>query len=705
VSPNGTVVQPTAAQMTRLQSIVAADTAGMHNFNLQSDRKRGDLGFAANLTQHLQFSASVRHEEKNGFKPLGAVTSAVQENSVIIPDVIDTRTDQLNAGLEYTRRKGFLQVGYYGSIFHNRIEGMSWQDPNDPTRTATISSAPSNQFHQVNLAGGYNFMPSLRLTGDMSYGCSRQNAGFLSDPSLPLGLPETSAHALVVTKSANVRLAARPLRKLSLLAHYKYDDRDNQTPVNTFVFYDVNIPKGAAASAFNSALGLAPNTLGSNVNIFDNRPQSKKVNQFDLDADYALLARHKLAAGFQWQKIERACDHTWINCVNANESIERTVHAEWRASLLDSLTARIGAGYAERRVHYDPNAWLALVPMANVTPAVPGATTSVYGYLAQTGLTGFGPLAGVPTTALTGNAAVFSPNNNIVPQSLYGSRDNVTELPGMRRFNLADRDRRRVRSALDWQGTDRLSFTTTLELDDDDYNHSLYGLRRSTMWNAGLDTTYAVSDRLIATGFISHESMRSKTAGDGYSTNSSTAFVGRAGDTLVAGSCFTTVLAKNQNGKIDPCLNWTANMRDRADTVGFSLARRDMLAHRLDLRGDVIFTRAVTNIDVLGGSYSNNPFALAGAPALASGVPAVFLIPSANLPPVTTRLFEFRLSGRFAISKATDVRLLYAWQRMKAEDFAYAGMQYGTGTEQFPTNEQPPNYNVHLIAAYYTHRF
>jgi hypothetical protein len=157
---------------------------------------------------------------------------------------------------------------------------------------------------------------------------------------------------------------------------------------------------GATPSAFNSALGLAPGTLGGNVNIFDNRPQNKKVNQYDLDADYALGHGHRVTGGYEWQKIERACDGTWINCVNANESIERTLHGEWRAQLLDSISASAGYGYSERRVHYDPNAWLALVPMANVVPGAPtvGATTSVYAYLTQTGLTGFGPLVGFPTS-------------------------------------------------------------------------------------------------------------------------------------------------------------------------------------------------------------------------------------------------------------------------------------------------------------------
>ena len=44
--------------------------------------------------------------------------------------------------------------------------------------------------------------------------------------------------------------------------------------------------------------------------------------------------------------------------------------------------------------------------MANNIPAG-GATTSLYGFLQKTGLTGFGPVAGLPTTPLTGDAAML----------------------------------------------------------------------------------------------------------------------------------------------------------------------------------------------------------------------------------------------------------------------------------------------------------
>src|SRR5262249_54871764 len=155
----------------------------------------------------------------------------------------------------------------------------------------------------------------------------------------------------------------------------------------------------------------------------------------------------------------------------------------------------------------------------------------------------------------------------------------------------------KLRSSLDWQATERLSAQGTLDFTDDHYQDSTYGLQRATSWAAGLDGTYAVSDRLVVTGFYTHEDSKQRTAGDGYGSNSNTAFVGRTGNTGVAGGCFNTVQGKNNNAKLDPCLNWFANMHDRADTVGFSLTKKAFISRRFDLSGDVLYTRAQTNVD------------------------------------------------------------------------------------------------------------
>ena len=182
------------------------------------------------------------------------------------------------------------------------------------------------------------------------------------------------------------------------------------------------------------------------------------------------------------------------------------------------------------------------------------------------------------------------------------------------------------------------------------------------------------------------------------------AFVGRPGNTLVSGGCYATVLDKNRNGKIDPCLNWFTDMRERADTLGLTLARKGLKGGRLNLAGDLVYTWARTDTGVTGGSYANNPFALAGAPVLPPGVPAVFFIPATDLPTVSTRTLELRLRAQYAVGKSSQINLLAAYERLRSSDFAYDGMQFGTGTEQLPTNERPFSYSLAVFGVSFIHR-
>jgi hypothetical protein len=489
-----------------------------------------------------------------------------------------------------------------------------------------------------------------------------------------------------------------------VVAAYKYDDRDNRTSVNAYFFQDANEAKATAASAFNAALGLPANTLGSNINIYANRPYSKKVNQFDIDADYAVAKGQAIQAGYQYQQIDRKCDGSWINCADAPKTRENTLRAEWRANIVENVSGRIAYAYSERRVDYDENAFLALVPMANVVPT--GATISAYQYLQQTGLTGFGPVAGFPSVPLTGSAAIFSPNNNILPQALYGSRNNINEEVGMRRFNMANRNRNKLRSSINWDATDRASLQGSFDYNKDDYNDSVYGLKNAESWALNVEGSFAVSDDFTTHAFYTHEDIKSESAGISYGSNSNTAFVGQAGNTIVSGGCFSTVLDKNENAKIDPCLNWSTDMRDKVDTIGAGFTYKNLMGGRLELRGDVLYTEARTDIGVAGGSYVNNPFALAAPAApLAPGVPAVFFIPAAATPTAKNTLIEVRLGGQYAIDKASAVRLLYWYQHLKSNDYVYDGMQFGTLTNVIPTNEQPFNYNVHVVGLSYIYRW
>ena len=720
---------PSPAQLAILANIRAQDLPAFRNVNLQSKRTNYNAALDYQFSPLWELTSSFKHEVLQGLKPLDALVNATGatgqvggDSSSTIAEQLNSTTDQINLALNYHGDKFFGQVGYYASLYDNSTKSMSWQDPNSALNRpiiASISTPPSNQFHEINFVGGYNFTPSTKLVVNGAYGRSTQNDAFLKPAAFNLTsfiAPAPSADALVITKAFNMRLTARPAKDWNIATGFKYNQRDNQTPVRLYIFQDVDAASSFVAgntttqSPFNAYFGGT--TYGQNTNFYNNRPLSKTSNQFKFDADYKLAKGHTLSGGIEWEKINRTCNGTWTACSDADVTNENTLKVEWRGEFSDALSAKAGYTRSSRTVNYNENAWLAEVPLANVVGtgangAVPGATISVADFIKANGLTGFGPLLGFPTVALTGNSATLTPNNNIILQRYYGSRNNVSEQPGMRRFNLADRNRDKLRTSVDWQATERLSFQAGLDFNRDDYSNSVYGLRQARDVALNLDATYSMGQNMTFSSYFSYEDQQS-------GMNSSPANISNASPTpvpannLLSGSpCYATVSAQNANAKNDPCNQWSANMRDTANTLGFAFTKKKMLGGKFDLTANLVFTQGQSDVDVSGGTYVVNPQAAATtALAIANNQPAKFYITADNYPRVTTNVIELRLNGEYRLDKSSTIRLGYSYQNLRSSaDWAYEGLQFGGASAEMATNERVSNYSVHTVGVSYVYKF
>jgi MtrB/PioB family decaheme-associated outer membrane protein len=694
---SGVPTAPTAAQLATAAAIQAADLPAFQTVRLGTKRSRLEFNALLNLDSRWDLTASLRHEDRNGLKALGTVTRFTGADiSTIIPDLIDQSHEQITLGLNYTGDKLVVQSHYHMSTLLNNVPSMTWANWSTPGATAnsqTMSSAPSNEMHQLGLKAQYRLGASTRLSAGMSYGRSTQNAPFLTDPSTVL-VPQGSAQALVVNREVHLRLASRPLAGLNLAAAYKLDERDNQTPVNTYGYYDAGELR-TGTSLFNAAFPAAG--LGSNANLNANRPYSRKLHQIDLDADYALAPGQTVRAGYQKQKIDRWCNGTWIACVDADKSDEDTARVELLFNATDTLSGRVGLTHAERTVDYNENAFLALVPMANVSPTgAPGGSTA-YGTMTQLGVTGYGPVLGLnPLPAAGSAAAFFFANNNALSNSLYGNQNRISELPGMRRYNMADRKRDKLRSALTWQASDSLTLQAGMDLNSDDYQHSVYGLQKARGWTANLDGSWAPSENLSLAAYVTFEDQHTTSAGNSYTANSTAANV--SGFTTISGGCFATIALRNANNKIDPCLDWKADNRDRVSTFGIAGTQKNLVGGKLDLSGGVSYTSARTANDTAGGNYANNPLAVTGA---AAGTVAAYYIAATPLPDITTKTLEFRAGLRWRVDDSRAVRVGYLYQHMRSTDYAYDGLQAGGLAGVLPTFEQAPSFTVHTVTVSY----
>jgi MtrB/PioB family decaheme-associated outer membrane protein len=695
---NGAVVSPTLAQMALVDAAADADVPLFHHVNLSTTRTRYDVGFNYIFDPRWLVDVNFRPEHKDGLKPMGTVSrNSGADISTVIADLIDTNHNQINLSLAFKGKQGFAQAGYYGSFFTNHVPFMSWQNWAVAAGTVnTISSAPNSHFNQVSGTGGVTFSPTTKLVASGSYARGTQNDLFITNATTPV-VPVSSLNGLVVSTAFTAKLTAKPVKRVNLSAGYKYDNRDNRTAVHIFQYADAeeaatvsaNFPGGP-----NNPLGAV---LAQNANA--NRPYSKQANQFNADADLSVAKGQWIKGGYDFERINRSCPGSWIDCADAATINENTVRVEWRATVGGSLNARAGYAYSVRRADYNENAFLALVPYANVSPAAATDGATALSFMKANGWNGWGPALGFAVT--TGNMNLFFPSNNALANAMYANLNRISELPGMRRDYVADRNRDKVRTMLTWQASEPLSFQAGVDFNRNTYPNSIYGVQHARNWAVNVDGTYALTDQLSANVFYTYDTQRAITAGNTYTANSNTA-AGTNGQPGVVGlsgnsgcDSYTTLQQRNNNNKLDPCLNWSANMLGRVNTVGGGLTKK---AGKLDLTSSLMLSRARWDNNVTGGNWANNILNGAGA---APTTIAAWFIPAIPLPTVTTNTVELRLNGTYTISEGQSVRVAYAYLRMDNADWMYQGMQFGSLSAQLPTSEQPFHYRVHLVSVSY----
>ena len=667
--PNWT---PPAAN--NMRALPSTDLPDFHTVSMETTRKKIDGGFSYFLTDHWEVQASVRHEDKNGLQALGAPIVAAR--SIILPNPISQSTEQINASMKYNGEKGFGQFAYYGSLFHNDINGVLFQNPFAAGQPAfgRMSSAPDNQFHQFSSTGGYNFTTNTKLVANGSYARNWQTRSFLpyntANDSGGL-LPVSNLNGDVETKTANLKLTHRVNSDFNVASAYKYDERENNTPINLYNFNDVDSV---------IATGTTPTNFRSNT------PYSKRINQGNLDANYSFAKGQWLKAGYEIQNIDRWCNGTWISCVDTGTTLENTGTIDYRGSFLDKFNGKLGYAYSHRTAdnyNQDNGAWASY-------PATAG-NMALYNLITQSGLPAWGafsPYANAPT-------ALF-PNNNAATTGNLAN--NSMDINGLGRFNTSNRERQKVHSYLDYQVNNKLSLGVGGDFRYDEYPDSSFGLQSSRNWGTNFDTNYNFDEDTSIQVFYSYQDILTNTAGMSYgaNSNSSTASIGGvATAATLSGGCFSSVQAMNNSAKTDPCRNWFTNMNDNIDTVGLGVKHKGFFGGKLDMNGDFVYSFARTLIGVDGGSYTQ-----------LTGQPAYYYTRAADMPTVKTQTFQFKLDAKYIINKPSAIHLSYMYQHLFSSDYIYTGMQaVGTPQGVVPTSEQSPTYSIHAIGLSYMYNF
>jgi len=245
------------------------------------------------------------------------------------------------------------------------------------------------------------------------------------------------------------------------------------------------------------------------------------------------------------------------------------------------------------------------------------------------------------TETLTGSLAYVHSDRSGSPWLTTVLNDGVT--PGSNLIApiwLADRKRDKVRATAIWNPTDPLTLTLYVETASDDYSHrdnSNVGPQKGAADNYSLDVAYAFSDRWQANAWYTKYDARAE-----------------------------------QSTGVSPV--FSATLKNLSDNFGLGMRGKPLEAVQVGADFSYSNIRDVFDQQTLVGA------------------------PVATIPDVNTKLTRLNVFGRYAIDKASGVRLDYIYDRYSTNDWLWSTWTYTDGTTLSENQKQTVNF---FAASYY----
>jgi hypothetical protein len=145
------------------------------------------VGFNKHFSETWSAKVDFRNETKEGARLWGRGTTGGAGLFEFTPEPIDSTTRLLDATLNYTSKSLQLTGGYYGTMYNNENNGLSFIGGAAGLATFTpIALPPDNHSHQLHLSGSYAFTPTTNGNFKVAYGKAMQDDAFVTGPNVPL---------------------------------------------------------------------------------------------------------------------------------------------------------------------------------------------------------------------------------------------------------------------------------------------------------------------------------------------------------------------------------------------------------------------------------------------------------------------------------------------------------------------------------------
>ena len=331
--------------------VPATTTAGFRALpqdlsRLNMQRQRNDLRAGTNVELPAGFSLETRYkwDHQTGRKPIGSVigNSGGNPRAVIVPEPIDYITNNGDVVLRYADHTKQGELGYEISHFNDENDSLTWQNPFSaisgwapvagyPTGFGRRGMAPDNIFHQVKASGGYDLPYNTRIMTHAAFGWMLQDANFLpytDNPGLSVTtpLPRDSLDGKIETRNAGVRITSRPIEHLRAVAEWNLDDRDNDTPRDTYIYPGGDSQNQGTITSANARVNL---------------PNGYRSNTGRAEVGYEFYERSELSVSYKHQEIQR--DWTEVKHVS-----EDTFAGALHSRPIQQVDVRVDGSYANR---------------------------------------------------------------------------------------------------------------------------------------------------------------------------------------------------------------------------------------------------------------------------------------------------------------------------------------------------------------------
>lgn len=298
-------------------TVAANSPANRRDVSLKVKREKATFGYSRNLGGGFDAQVRFSNEEKDGARLFAQGTSPFSSSGAFyfLAEPLNSTTQMLDASIGYTGDALQLQGGYSASMFDNHLNGLRVANG---TGLQPMALPPGNEAHQVFLAGAYEFSRTTRGNFKVAYGKATQNDRFIT---LPVGQSSLSSRTdlggEVDTTLVNASVSSRPLPKLSVSANFRYEDRDDQTPIVTY----------------------------NSTTPYDNR--SFRVTSGKVDAGYQIASGLRGIAAVEHEIKERAIVPNRV-ANQREETEETTVRLELRRSLSETLNGGLAVIRSDR---------------------------------------------------------------------------------------------------------------------------------------------------------------------------------------------------------------------------------------------------------------------------------------------------------------------------------------------------------------------